>query len=182
MARKAVEATALVASWDEANKTLKRICELTILKRIREDKALLRINEIRERLGEDCKSLNEELKTLEAGLKLFAEAEQKKTNFKTKLLDFGSIFFRKSSKLKLARKFTWEGVIECLRAAGRKDLLRETVEVNKDAVKAGEFTDEELVRWGMVIDETTPFKYELNEERLAELRTTESVSDQASAA
>jgi len=166
MARTKVEPTLIVKNWNEADDTLRKIGELQILKQIKESRAQLAINEIRENLKGDCSPLEEETKKLELGLKAFCEAEQQKKDFKSKVLTFGAVFFRQRTSLKLLKGFKWTQVAEIMARVGLKEYLKISMSVQKDDLRNSNMSDERLSVAGVKRHSERPFTYEINEEKV----------------
>jgi len=166
MARKKVEPNFLmIDSWDEADDTLHRIGELIISRRLAEARAQIRINEIREELKNSCNPLDQEIGQLELGLKEFCEIERKAKDFKTRVLTFGSVFFRKSTSLVTLKGIKWQQVVERLAARRLVEFLKITHAVRKEELRDSGLSDTELAALGVKIEVEEPFKYEINEEK-----------------
>ena len=105
---------------------------------------------------------------LEAALKQFATFN-KDTLFKEKKtipVVFGSLSFRKSTKVKALAGWTWDMVLQKMADLGFKTGIREKKEVDKEELRT--WSDEQLAQIGVKKDPKDEFGYELNEEALIE--------------
>jgi len=166
MARKKVEPTLIVKNWNEADNTLRKIGELQILEQVRESRAQLAINEIRENLKGDRSPLEEEIKKLELGLKSFCEAERQKRDFKSRVLTFGAVFFRQRTSLKLLKGFKWKDIAETLARMKLTRYLKITKSIKKDELRSSKLSDAKLLLLGVERHSERPFTYEINEEKV----------------
>ena len=173
MARKIVENTLLVSSWDQADDTLRRIGELTMLIRTKQDQAQLEKNEITERLKTAVAPLDEELKKLESGLKTFAQQEFIKKDFKSRALNFGSVFFRQRTGLRTLKKWTWKTCAEALQKIGLPEYLKISYEICRDELRHSNVGDEALASIGLERYSERPFTYELDETKFERTDTTD---------
>jgi len=168
MTRKAVAAALpAIISWDEAEEVLHQIGELTILKRLKTDRAQLAINEIKETLVIDLAPTEQKIVNFELALKGFCETERAKKDFKSRVLTFGSVFFRRATYLKTLKGVKWPDVLEALIEKGLEKYYKITTSVRKEELKQAGLPDIQLAELGLRIVVKTPFKYEINEEKFA---------------
>lgn len=168
MTRKKVELELAIKSWDEANQVMRRIGELGMLKTTRENQAQLKIDEIKASRDESIAPLTDELKQLEKDLKLFAEAERGKRDYKSKALTFGTVFFRQRSGLRTLKKWTWKKAAEAICLLGRMEFLAVKYEVKRDELRQSEVPDDQLAAVGLERYSERPFTYEINEDKVKE--------------
>lgn len=165
MARKKVEPTLIVKDWDEADDTIRQIGELELLKHIKESRANLAINDIKDKLKLSCNPIEDDIERLELGLKSFCEAERAKKDFRSKKLNFGSVFFRQRSSLKNLKGYTWKKVAEIMEGVGLQKYLNITASVKKDDLRNSPISDQQLAAVGVCRHSERPFTYELDEEK-----------------
>jgi phage host-nuclease inhibitor protein Gam len=165
MARKKVEVELAIKSWDEADETLRRIGELGMLKKTRESRAQLKIDEIKAATSEAIKPLSDEIKQLERDMKSFSEAERAKQDFRTRALVFGAVFFRQRTGLRTLKKWTWQKAAEAASRLGMMDVLQVSYEIKRDELRNSDYRDDVLATVGVERYSERPFTYELNEEK-----------------
>lgn len=104
--------------------------------------------------------------TLEKSLLHFAELRKAElfTVKKSMPLQFGTIGFRASTKIKLIGKTTWERVLQALRDTGQKACIRVKEEPDKDALKGLE--PGHLQSLGCKVVQQDTFFYELEAQEL----------------
>jgi len=173
MARKKVEPTLIVKDWDQADDTLRQIGELELLKNIRESRANLAINEIKDTLKLACNPIVDEIERLDLGLKAFCEAEYAKKSYTRKVLNFGSVFFRQRSSLQTLKGFTWKKVAEIMAGVGLQKYLKVSTSVIKDDLRNSKMSDQQLAAVGTYRHSERPFTYELDEEKFERTEITD---------
>lgn len=106
------------------------------------------------------------LQGLENGIQAFSEYNKEDLFQKKKSIDlsFGTIGFRKASKLKPVAKNTWARVLEILKEKGFKSAVRVKENPNKEIL--GEWSDEKLATVNVKRHTTDQFWYEVKEEEL----------------
>jgi len=155
-----------VNDWNQADKALMLIGELEMQRRVKIDRAQLRINEIREALKKECAAIDSETESYELGLKAFCLGERNEGRIKTgKDLTFGSVFFRLSHKLKTLKGVKWDDVAGRLQAKKMGRFLKITRSVKKDDLRKSKLNDEVLAELGVERRSERPFSYETNEEK-----------------
>ncbi len=165
MVRKKAEPVLAIKSWDEADETLRESGELEISKKVKEGRAQYDINEVREWLKRECAPLDQQIAELALALEAFADEECKSSPFKTKVLTFGSLFFRKSTALKTLPKTTWDQVVALLSERGLEKFIEVKRSAKREEIKGAGLPDTELKALGLRIVVEEPFKYEINEEK-----------------
>jgi len=152
-----------------ADNALREIGELNRkLQAIDADKAD-RIDAIKADAKAQAEPVQERVKTLEAGLELFAliHKDELFADRKTRTLVFGEIGFRKSTKLKTLTKWTWEKVLGAIKDFGFLDAVRIKESVDKDALK--QWPDDRLEMVGVVRHEADAFGYDTYDEPLGDV-------------
>jgi len=165
MVRKKAEPVLAIQSWDQADNTLREIGELEISKKVKEGRAQLAVNAVREELKKECAPLDSRIAELALALETFADEERKSAPFKTKVLTFGSLFFRKSTALKTLPKTTWDQVVALLSERGLEKFIEVKRTAKREEIKGAGLPDSELKALGLRIVVEEPFKYEINEEK-----------------
>ena len=165
MPRKKVESTTIISNVDQADEALRQIGELVMLREIEEQKYQLAVNDAKEVFKAKAAPLDEQIKTLEVGLRLWAEGEYKAEKFISRKLIFGSVFFRKMTGLRTLPKITWKKAAEMARAAGLDKFLKVTYEVKRDELRMSEVSDAAIASAGMERYSDRIFTYEINREK-----------------
>ncbi|MDQ7789927.1 MAG: host-nuclease inhibitor Gam family protein [Eubacteriales bacterium] len=157
----------MLKSWDEVNLNLKEIgeCELAVEK----IEAALneKISDLKLEATDKAKSHQQRIKKLELELKEFVETHRDDLgNKKTKVLDFGKLGFRKSTKIKLPRAANkLAEIINKLKVFGMTDcVVQPPAKVDKDSLK--KYPVNEIVRVGANVEVDDVFWYEWDRERL----------------
>ena len=168
MARKRIEAAAL-KSWDEVSGALARIGgverEITTIEVAMQAK----IDAAKAEAAQACRPLNEEKARMEAQIAAFADAHREGLgDRKSKTLYFGSVGYRKSSRVilpKAANKLA-EIVIR-LRSRGMNECVVSRPEtVDREALK--KYPENEILEVGARLEVKDTFWYEVNRDRLCE--------------
>ncbi len=165
MPRTKVENTTIIANADQADSALRQIGELTMLREAEERDYQLAVNNAKEAFKLKAAPLDERIKTLEVGLRLWAEGERKKENFIARKFVYGSIFFRQSTGLRTLTKITWAKAAELAMSAGLMKYLKVTYEVKRDELRMSDVPDQQLAACGMERYSDRPFSYEIDRER-----------------
>jgi len=167
MARQKVKST--IASNAQADDALRQIGELQIQYEVLEAVAQEKINPFKEELQKKGAPLLQQIELLELQLKCFAEDHFKETEEFSPKLQFGSLSFRKSTKILCASGVKMAEVIKRIKKArlGKK-LLRIKEELNKDAVREKNYSDERLVELGLRCSVSKQFGYKVNREHISE--------------
>ncbi len=162
MARKKVMGSSF-ESWDEVDTALKQIGEI--------DRELSMIeaaqNEQIDQVKTQAKSTMAPLADRKAGLELairdYAEANRAEfASVKTKILTFGSVGFRLSTKVLVKRV---GDTLQSLKDLGLSACIRVKEEIDKEAMK--NLDKETLANVGAALKSENVFGYEINLEKLA---------------
>lgn len=164
MSRKRIEGTAL-NSWDQVDEALR---EIGVLDR---DLGLLEsgTNEQIDKIKADTKAaaapLHDRKAALELAIKEFAEANRGEfTKVKTRVLTFGSVGFRISTRVMIKRV---ADTLQALKDLGLHSCIRTKEEPDKEAMK--NLSSETLAEVGASLKTDNVFGYEINQERLKEV-------------
>lgn len=168
MARRTVKNAIVLNSWAECDEALRKIGENTRDVLAAENMMNEQIASARAIATERTKPLMEENARYAAALERFALAHRGDFgNAKTKALNFGSVSFRQSTKVKLpSDKGLLRIIIERLRALGMQDCVKEAEpKVDKDALRR--YGAERVAEVGAVLSVEETFGYEINDLRIA---------------
>ncbi|MGN1006645.1 MAG: host-nuclease inhibitor Gam family protein [Aristaeellaceae bacterium] len=167
MARKTVRNAVLLGSWAECDDALRKIGENTRDILAAENVMNEQIASARAIATERTKPLADENAQLVAALERFALAHRGDFGAaKTKVLNFGNVSFRQSSKIKLpADKGLLRSIIERLRALGMTDCIKESEpRVDKDALR--KYGADRIAEVGATLSVEETFGYEINDIRI----------------
>ena len=122
------------------------------------------VDEIKTRAAAETEPIRLEIAALELAIGRFAEASKAELFSKKKSvqLQFGSVGFRASSKLKTLKKWTFERVLATLRDTGMREYIRVKEEVDKEKLKG--LAPETLAGIGCTVVQEDVFYYELPEQ------------------
>ena len=165
MPRQRVASTTIVSNADQADEALRQIGALTMLREIEEQKYQLAVNDAKESFKAKAAPLDEQIKTLEVGLRLWAEGEFKTDKFISRKFVFGSVYFRQVTGLRTLTKITWKLAAELALSAGLEKYLKITHEVKRDELRMSDIPDPVLASAGMERYSERPFTYEIDRER-----------------
>ena len=168
MARKKPKAIMTISDLKEADAALAQIAALDRdLTRIKAD-LNERIDQAKADAEAESAPLQLKIKSIEGGLQAFA-VDQKKTLFadrRSKALDYGTIGFRKSTKIKLQPRTSWKMVLERIKEFAFFEAIRTKEDVNREELAT--WPDEKLAIVCTRRVEKDQFWYELNEEKIAQ--------------
>lgn len=164
MTRKRMGGTFL-KSWDEADQALRQIgiCDLAIQNI--EGKMNLEILEIKQAAKDSLKPLVEKKEGLELALKEWTELNRTDIKGKTRKLVFGTVGFRLSTKV-LVAKDKVKAVIASLLRMKLSDCVKVTYTLKKDELK--KLPEETLSELGVVLKEEDGFGYDVDYEKIKE--------------
>lgn len=150
-------------SWQEADEALLAIGQLSRQIEAYEAEAQASIDEIRAGTVIVVKPLQERLAVLKLQLQAFCEARRGEFKGKSRVLNFGTVSFRVSSKIVI------RGLAACLEALkklGLGDYIR--VKESPDKEKMKDLDDGTLAQVGARRQTEDVFGYEVNRERVKE--------------
>ena len=122
-------------SWDEVNEHLKEQGLIELAVQEIESKMNLEINGIKEKAEDQAKPLKERAKVIAREVKEYSDYHRDEIKGKEKVLTFGKVGYRKSTKITVPRKNT-ASIIKALFTKGLEACVRTVQEVNKDALRA----------------------------------------------
>lgn len=134
-----------LASWDEVDKALREIAECEIGIETLEADMNRKINDAKveaEKLG---KPLQTAIEVLEKQIQAFVEDNSSDLTGKSKYLNFGSVGFRKVTRISYSTKKTDE-ILESLKKHGMINCILVKESINKEALKL--YSDKEITKVG----------------------------------
>jgi phage host-nuclease inhibitor protein Gam len=160
MARVRIEGTAL-NSWDEVNLNLKEIAECELEIEAIEADLNTKIQDLKLEAEFKAKPIQERISKLALQIKEYVEENRHEIKGKTKLLNFGRVGFRQSTKIIIRGA---KNVIKALKANGMHDCIIVKEAVNKDKLR--EYPDEVIASVGAGKKVDDAFWYEVDREKL----------------
>ena len=163
MARIRLEGSKL-KSWDDVNLHMKEIGELQLAIERIEAEMNEKIADVK--LGAALRSRphQERIKQLELEIKDFVEENRADIKGKTRVLDFGQVGFRKSTKIIVK---SIKAVLDVLKVKGMRDCITVTETINKERLK--EYPDDVIAAVGAAKKTEDVFWYEVDREKLADV-------------
>lgn len=162
MARKKVTSDPVLRDWaavDTALRDLKE-CRHTLAEMsIDLDR---RVDSLKDEYNRNAQPLQNRMKRLEADIKEFVDAHRAELDGKSRALVFGKVGYRSSSRLMLAPAKVAEA-IAALKALGRKELIKTTETLDREALKKE--PTEVLESIGAYIRTRDEFYYDLDDEQ-----------------
>lgn len=161
MARKRVEST--IKSWEGADQVLLEIGQLE--REIEQSEAELqeKVEMVKRATVNNVMPLQERKAALELQLQAFCEAHKGEFKGKSRVLNFGTVSFRQSTKIVIRGV---QACIEALRTLGLKDYVRTKESPDKEKMK--DLDDTVLAQVGAKRQPEDVFGYEVNRERVQE--------------
>lgn len=157
-------------NWEDVDMNLKEIGEYQFQMEQIEADMNQKISDLKLAAEIQAKPLKDSIKVLERQMKDYAEANRDALGSKkTKIVNFGKLGFRKSTKVKLPRAANkLLEVIKRLRSYGMTDCIIQPPEkINKDALK--KYPEADILKVGATLDIEDAFWYEVDREKLADL-------------
>lgn len=162
MARKKVTSDPVLRDWaavDTALRDLKE-CRHTLAEMsIDLDR---RVDSLKDEYNRNAQPVQNRTKRLEADIKEFVDAHRAELDGKSRALVFGKVGYRSSSRLMLAPAKVAEA-IAALKALGRKELIKTTETLDREALKKE--PAEVLESIGAYICTRDEFYYDLDDEQ-----------------
>jgi len=163
MARKRLEGTKL-NSWDEVDATLREIGEVGRDIGLLESAQNEEIDRVKKETKEAAAPLMDRKSALELSLKEFCEANRGEfAKAKTRVLTFGSVGFRLSTKVMIKRV---ADTLQALKDLNLRSCIRIKEELDKEAMK--NLSTETLAEVGASLKTENAFGYEIDLEKLKE--------------
>jgi len=132
----------VIATWDDVDKSLKEISEITNEIKAIESDLSAKLAEAQEMAVKLTTPLKAKIKLLEERIKSFTETNMHELNGKSKKLNFGQVGFRKSVKTEFLVKV--DELIVLLKKHKMLDCIEIKESVSKNSMKR--YTDQELER------------------------------------
>jgi phage host-nuclease inhibitor protein Gam len=163
MSRKRLAGTAL-QSWDDVDQSLESIGQINRELALIEAGQNEAIDKIKAEAKASAAPWLDKKAALELAMKEFCEANRAEfTKTKTRLLTFGSVGFRLSSKVIIKRV---SDTLQALKDLGLSHCLRQKEELDKEAMKS--LSAETLAEVGASVKTENAFGYEINLEKIRE--------------
>lgn len=143
-------------SWEEVDQALKAIAEAQNEISIVEAGMNLQIDEIKKAYDEKIRSYKDNIKKQELLIKDFSSGRRDDMKGKSRELTFGTVGFRKSTKLVLPK--TLARVVASLKKAGMADCVTVKETVNKDILKT--YPEQDILKVGGSLKVEDTFWYE----------------------
>jgi len=163
MHKKVKTSVSQLRSWDEVDQALREICECDIAIENIQANMNMAINDAKLKAEKLAKPMKTAVVVLEAQIKDYVESNKSEIVGKSRELNFGSVGFRRSSKITYSAAKTDE-VLAALKARGWLDCVSFKESVNKDVLKLK--TDKELATVGVKRKTTDDFYYDIDREKI----------------
>jgi phage host-nuclease inhibitor protein Gam len=162
MARVKMEEKEKIQNWEEADLVLKEIAELNLQKDILENKMNEHISDVKLEFTDKAEPIHKRIKVLSNELKTFTNLNRNDLRGKTKKMNFGSLGYRKSTKLSIPHKIK-NTVIALLKRKNMNDCINVKETINKEVLKT---YDNIITELGVIKKVTDTFWYEVDKEKL----------------
>lgn len=167
MARKRIESLVELKSWNDVDDSLRRIAELE--RKIEAANAAMQetIDAAKAETGDQVKPMAGEIKDLERQITLYSDAHREDMGkAKSKALNYGTVGYRKSTKVVLPRAAAkLVEMIRQLKAKGMSDCVVQPPEtVSKEAL--AKYPPNDIFAVGAGLDVNDAFWYEVDKERV----------------
>lgn len=163
MARKRIEGTQF-STWDDVDQALKQIGEIDRELGLLESVHNEAVDALKAKAKQNAEPLQTRRANLELAMKEFVEANRAEfAKTKTKMLTFGSVGFRLSSKVLVKRV---ADTLQALKDLGLHGCIRLKEELDKEAMK--NLAEETLVNVGASLKTENTFGYEVKRDELVE--------------
>ncbi|HWP52217.1 MAG TPA: host-nuclease inhibitor Gam family protein [Clostridia bacterium] len=157
MARQKVKSEPALSSWQEVDGALRQIAECQNLIDEQEIEMNRQINEVKDNTELMTRPMREKVKVLEQHIKEFVDNHRAELGGKNKLLTFGKVGYRLSSKLMIPHA---ADVLRRLRELGLNDCIIVKESINKEAVKR--LPTEQILQAGAYVKQSDEFGYEID--------------------
>lgn len=158
----------IIKNIDEADRALQELCEISREVELINLEGNEKIDAVKADMQVRALPLNQRAEVIGAALNAYALGNKKElfAKGKSKELNFGTIGFRASTKIKTASKVKWENVIERLKEHSLLDFIRLKEEVDKEKLKKADSVVLEIA--GCVVQTEDVFFYELDKEKVVQ--------------
>lgn len=167
MARKKVEGPKPFDNWEEADEALRQIGEAQRAIEAAEHRMQEKIDAAKETAGIESLPHRTAISELEQRLDAFADTKREEfAKVKTREMNFGSVGYRKSTKLTLPRGGKLAELMRKLQARHMGDcIITPPAKVDKEALK--KYPPSEILAVGAGLEITDNFWYECKREEIA---------------
>lgn len=157
-----------ISSIDEADKALQELCELSREIELINLEGNEKIDSVKAEMQAKALPLTQRTEVIGAALNAYALGNKKElfAKEKSKALNFGTIGFRASTKIKTMSKIKWEDVFARIKENSLLDFIRTKEEVDKEKLKKADSSTLEIVGCQVVTEDT--FFYELDKEKVVQ--------------
>lgn len=157
--------TVVIKSTEEADTVLARIAAHKRRIELIDLSAAEEIDEVKARAAAEAEPIKQEIAGLEQSLLRYADYARDELfrGRKSLQLTFGTIGYRLSAKLKTLPKWTFERVLESLKAGNKTEYIRIKEEVDKERLRGA--APELLKQHGLWLVTDDVFFYELSEQK-----------------
>lgn len=164
MARKRVEISSCINSWDDVDTAFKQIIECE--GKIDEINVELnrQVSSAKESADAQAKPLTSKIKTLELEIKDYVVKHRDEIQGKTKQLNFGKTGFRLSTSIGGVGKNKIADIIAKIKSLKMTDCITVKESLNKEALK--KYPADEILKTGAYLKTTDEFWYETDKESL----------------
>lgn len=160
MARKKVASEPMMKSWAEVDDALRDIRECShVLAELGVERDR-RIDSAKDDYAKNALPMQNRMKKLEGYVKEYTDAHRAELTGKSRVLNFGTVGYRLSSKLGFTGK-TIADVIATLKGMGKTELIKTTETLDKEALRKQ--PADVLFAVGGYIKQTDEFYYDVSE-------------------
>jgi len=132
-------------TWDDVDICLREIAECEISLNDIDGNMNIAINEAKEKASKLAKPIQARIETLEKLIKSFVQENKSDIQGKSKVLNFGKVGFRQSSKVSIPTKQI-ETILKNLRKHGMSDCISTKETINKEVLE--KYPDKDIVKIG----------------------------------
>jgi len=145
MGKQVTESAFELKTWEEVDTALREIAECEISLNEVDGNMNIAINDAKEIAAKLAKPMQTRIKTLQVLVKAFVETNKADISGKTKVLNFGKVGFRQTSRVSVPTKQI-DAIIENLRKHGMGDCIVTKETINKEVLE--KYPDNEIIKVG----------------------------------
>ena len=134
-----------IQNWDDVDKALLEIAESEITLTGIEAQMNIEINAAKEKATSLASPLQVKIKALETLVKSFVTSNKNDIDGKTKILNFGKVGFRQSSRVSVPIKII-DQIIQNLKNHGMQDCITTKETINKEVLE--KYSDKDIAKVG----------------------------------
>ena len=158
-----VASVSIFTSLTDCDEALRRLAECQRRVDILNAKANDKIAPIQEALAKNTAEDLAVIASLNANLAGYTKEHCDEWTGRSAVLNFGTLFLRRVTKLAPLSKWTWVKVLERLVERKRKEFIRVKEETDREAIERAKLDDEQLKDLGLCWDTDDSFSYKLAE-------------------